>query len=289
VKRASLLWRAPADREVMQIVRSRGLGDEVVRSSRIRLGEPVAGLVAQQCEPLLVGDITRHAEFGGARRGGYSSLSFVSVPILSAGQAVGVLNATEKEDGAAFSERDLSVLVGFAAHIRECAESEEREALAREQARTDPLTGLLNRRALEEQLEQEIARAKRTGRTSCLLMIDLDEFKAVNDTYGHSFGDRVLVEIGGIFKNEVRPYDLVFRQGGDEFAVLVPGASLAVAGQIARRIQRAVANAEWNGGTVTRPIGMSVGITCLPGESATVAQALARADAALYANKGGER
>jgi signal transduction protein with GAF and PtsI domain len=134
LRRASLLWRASADREVMRIIRARGLDHEVVHNSRIRLGEPIGGLVAQQCEPLLVGDITRHAEFAGARRSGYSSLSFASVPILSDGQAVGVLNATEKEeDEAPFSERDLAVLVGFAAHIRECAESEEREALAREQ------------------------------------------------------------------------------------------------------------------------------------------------------------
>jgi diguanylate cyclase (GGDEF)-like protein len=108
-------------------------------------------------------------------------------------------------------------------------------------ATTDPLTGVYNKRFFHEVLNREAARSKRHRTTLSLLMIDVDSFKAVNDTYGHIVGDKLLVQIGQILNECVRATDLVFRCGGDEFGVILPGTSsegaLHVAEKILERVQ----------------------------------------------------
>ena len=101
-------------------------------------------------------------------------------------------------------------------------------------ARRDELTGVGNYRSLHERLAEEIARHRRHGREFALVLLDLDGFKAVNERFGHLEGDRLLAEIGGALRNEVRAEDAVFRQGGDEFAVIVPEANAEEAEEVRR-------------------------------------------------------
>jgi len=115
-----------------------------------------------------------------------------------------------------------------------------REAL-REQATHDPLTGLWNRYALLDALEREHSRAVREGTPLAVIMVDLDHFKRVNDTYGHQAGDAVLREAAGRMQAGVRSYDLVGRYGGEEFLIVLPGTSGANAVQLAERLRAAVA------------------------------------------------
>jgi len=154
---------------------------------------------------------------------------------------------------------------------------------------TDPLTGLANRRRLMERGAEEIARARRFNHPLCVLMIDLDHFKALNDTHGHAAGDRALKQVAESSLAVLRDIDLVARSGGEEFAVLLPETSLAKGIEVADRLRQAVAGLEimGTGGTVT--ISASIGVAELGIADETIDQVLARADRALYDAKAAGR
>ena len=116
----------------------------------------------------------------------------------------------------------------------------EREEAARRQARVDALTGLGNRRALEEMLDAEVARAERTGHPLSLVTADVDDFKHFNDAHGHREGDRILREVAAALRRAVRRPDACFRWGGDEFAIVLPETRAAGAIRVCRRLEAAV-------------------------------------------------
>jgi len=160
-----------------------------------------------------------------------------------------------------------------------------RETL-REQASTDPLTGLANRRTILEVLDRELARCRRSGGVCSVAMVDLDHFKAVNDTYGHSAGDAVLRQAASTMRATLRPYDLLGRYGGEEFVVVLPGCDAAGAGAAAERLRAsmaatAIAVAEVSL-RVTCSLGVAVGATENSWERDRL---LSTADAALYRAK----
>jgi diguanylate cyclase (GGDEF)-like protein len=147
----------------------------------------------------------------------------------------------------------------------------------------DPLTGLFNRRSLEEMLNRTVARAKR-GVVSALLYMDLDNFKEVNDTVGHAAGDEVLKILGGLLKAELRTEDVIFRVGGDEFAVLFEGIDGERSLTAAQRLRVAVeAHPLEAAGRVFR-LGLSIGLIEIDGTLATEVL-LSQADAAMYRAK----
>jgi len=149
-------------------------------------------------------------------------------------------------------------------------------------ARTDGLTGFLNRRALEEKLSEEFRRAERHGDPMALLMMDLDHFKAINDRRGHPFGDRVLRMVADRIGEAVRDIDLCARYGGEEFAVVLPRTAPSGALTVAERIWSTVGDADFEGERLT----LSVGTACLPAPfQASPEQLLREADEALYCAK----
>jgi diguanylate cyclase (GGDEF)-like protein len=154
------------------------------------------------------------------------------------------------------------------------------------QATTDSLTGLANRWAFDEELALEWRRAERVGDPLALILADIDNFKAVNDRYGHQVGDQVLRKVGEILSANVRQVDLAARYGGEEFAVIVPETDLPGAIQLADRLRVWLANEEielpdGNRITVTSSFGVAV-----KGELPRAEELVARADEALYAAKG---
>jgi diguanylate cyclase (GGDEF)-like protein len=155
-------------------------------------------------------------------------------------------------------------------------------------ARTDGLTGLANRRMLEETLPREAARANRLKESLSAIFVDIDQFKSINDQFGHKAGDLVLAQIGNIFRKQLREYALSARFGGDEFVLLLPGTNKVGAIVIAERIRekvQAMAVPEY-----PRQVAVSMGIaTLVAGESGD--ELVARADEALYRAKarGGNR
>jgi diguanylate cyclase (GGDEF)-like protein len=163
--------------------------------------------------------------------------------------------------------------------------------LTSEQAVTDELTGLSNQRRFRELLGNEVARATRFGHPLSLLMLDIDDFKAVNDNYGHLQGDDVLAAVAATIAAEVREVDEPARYGGEEFAVVLPETDPPGAAELAERIRSAIAAAgvavRSGGGTVS--VTASVGVSGLGGEAGDAEGLVAAADAALYeAKKGGK-
>jgi two-component system, cell cycle response regulator len=159
----------------------------------------------------------------------------------------------------------------------------------RSRARTDELTGLLNRRGILERLEREVSLVHRAGAVAVAIM-DIDRFKTVNDTHGHAVGDQVLMEVAARMKAELRAYDDIGRYGGEEFAILLPNCGAADAQKVAERVRRAVCASpvETSAGAVT--VSVSAGVASASTSCRLSPQdVIALADAALYKAKDGGR
>ena len=152
-------------------------------------------------------------------------------------------------------------------------------------SRHDSLTDLLNRRAMEESLLSERLRHQRTGRPYSVLLVDVDHFKRVNDTYGHAAGDAVLVTLSALLRRVARNVDLVARMGGEEFCLLLPDTSVAGALQAAERLRMAIERrpVRWQGASMA--VTASVGVAEVRHGDETVESLLERADRALYRAK----
>jgi two-component system cell cycle response regulator len=157
-------------------------------------------------------------------------------------------------------------------------------------SKVDALTGACNRKHFEERLEVELGSAQRRHATLSLLMVDLDHFKLVNDRYGHPAGDAVLQHVSSLVKQRLRSGDLLARVGGEEFAVILPGADLRTAGRIGERVRVSIATKPVFFADQHIPVSISVGcasLTCC--QATSVAELVAIADRRLYAAKHGGR
>jgi diguanylate cyclase (GGDEF)-like protein len=153
-------------------------------------------------------------------------------------------------------------------------------------ARRDELTGVGNYRCLHERLAEEIGRHGRRGREFALVLVDLDGFKAINERYGHLEGDCLLTEVGRALIDEVRGEDSVFRQGGDEFAVIVAETDAEEAVEVATRVRERISRRGF-GSDDERPLGGATGIAIYPGDGRTAEELLSFADRDLFAAKRG--
>lgn len=158
-----------------------------------------------------------------------------------------------------------------------------------QQVRHDPMTGLANRRFLDEVLPRELARATREGYPVCFVMLDLDHFKLVNDTHGHAYGDIVLVTVAGILTRSARETDFVFRLGGEEFLMVMPQLPLETARQKIEAIRKNIESTAVAHQGVEVHITVSAGIAEFPTHATGIEDLIRRADVALYQSKHGGR
>lgn len=212
--------------------------------------------------------------------------TYLCIPILAQGETLGILHVQATDEAPSLADSELSLKTTFAGHVGlSVANIRLREAL-RNQSIKDPLTGLYNRRYLEEILQRETRRAVRAGYSVGALMLDLDHFKKFNDTYGHDAGDTVLRETASLLIKSVRAEDVVCRFGGEEFIVILPMADLKTSQARAERIRSrlrelAVVHQGQSLGTIT----VSVGVAALPEHGTSPKELLEAADAALYRAK----
>ncbi len=207
--------------------------------------------------------------------------SGLAVPLTLDARAIGTLAVFSRDASRRFSDGEVRELEELGRRASPAIENARRFREARHQADLDALTGLHNRRYFHETLQRECARATRYDRDLALVVLDVDDFKAINDRIGHLAGDSVLASVAERLREAVRSADIACRVGGDEFGIILPESTLADADQLYRRIQHAVANAP--AGPVGR-VSMSAGIAQL-GRGDDAAAFFQRADDALYRAK----
>ena len=195
-------------------------------------------------------------------------------PILRNEETIGVLVVGWDHVISAVERQAISSIRMLAAETAMMIERADLLARLEESARTDDLTGLLNRRAWEEQLPREMARARRAAHPLCVAMLDLDFFKAYNDERGHQAGDRLLKQSTAAWGDELRASDILARYGGEEFTVALPGCTLADAKSIVERLR----------GSMPAGQTVSAGVACWNGRE-SAEELVGRADAALYEAK----
>jgi diguanylate cyclase (GGDEF)-like protein len=156
-------------------------------------------------------------------------------------------------------------------------------AEAESNALTDPLTGLPNARSISLRFEEEAARARRMEKSFKVVMLDLDDFKIVNDSFGHKIGDRVLREVAGIIQKQLREYDFLARYAGDEFVAFIQDVSHEQLQEMCNRIEAAVCKFSLSVGQNQRAgVGISIGTACFSEDGDTMDQLLIAADNAMY-------
>ncbi len=217
-----------------------------------------------------------------------SAPPYLCVPLFAQGAALGMLHlrrvkGSNRSENASSMESDLSLATAVAEETsRALANLKARDTL-HEQSIRDPLTGLYNRRFLEEFLLRELARAERKKHSLSIITLDIDHFKRINDTLGHGAGDIVLRRVGLLLQGFVRQSDIACRVGGEEFSVLLPEASMQIATQRAEEIRKAVQELQLKyEDHDLSGITISLGVAVFPDHGTTEEALIRAADQALY-------
>ncbi len=254
-------------------------------------GSGVLGGIFVSKDSLLVTDIGVAAGGRPSRRR-YRTPSFVAVPLVVGDQAIGVLSFADRSDGSPFDEADLATVQALAppaALALACERLTRRKRQLEYAVGVDPLTELFNPRYFDARLREETERARRYKLDLTLLSIDVDDFKSLNDTYGHLAGDAILRGVAHVLRRSVRAFDLCIRCGGDEFAILAPGSGASDAARSAERIRQQVQNYRT---TAAPPVPADLYVTvsiggAVLGPNASSREFRAAADRALYEAKAG--
>jgi diguanylate cyclase (GGDEF)-like protein len=273
-----VVWECLGDGE-LAVALVDGDDEEAMRSLRIRFGEGLTGKAALERRAVASNDA--HVDPAAGLVPGTQSTpeAIVCMPLLARDRLLGVLSLYRRGASRAFAPEEIDLVADFAAVAALALDNARTRCELERLATTDELTGLPNRRHFQSELEREIATASRYGAPLSLLLLDLDNFKAINDTYGHGTGDRTLAVVAKEIQQCLRAPDLVARLGGDEFAVLLPQTDRIAAESLVERLQTTVREA------VTAPltISVSIGISTLTGGDA--ADLLEDADRFLYEAK----
>jgi diguanylate cyclase (GGDEF)-like protein len=282
-KGSLMLYDIESDRLYIRVLA--GLGDtdyqDKVNNNEIKCrsfkpGEGIAGRVYSTSMPMIVNNIREDSLFIESETSFVRSIA--CIPMVVYNDVIGVINVTNKKNGKEFVNQDLKMLNAVA----DQAAAAVNKAQLWDMAVTDSLTGLYVRRYFLIKLNEEIHRAERFDKIISVIMADLDNFKDINDTYGHAAGDRALEAISHFLQKNIRDVDTIARYGGEEFVMLIPDADQDAAFSLAERLREELAKVRLEN---MPPITVSFGIASFPVDGQNVEDLIKKADAAMYAAK----
>ena len=252
--------------------------------SLVKVGEGPTGEVLQNSRPSENADASLDFEFSNIALGEqYKAMA--SVPLIADEGLIGAISIYSSEISH-YQDEHVRLLETVSRIAADAICKSLEHAVTENYALTDPMTGLPNARSLQMQFEKEVKRAGRNEGSFQLLVLDLDGFKSVNDTHGHKIGDKMLKEIGGVIKHELREYDFLARYGGDEFIAIVPDTDSTDVLELVRRIEDAVQSFSLViGDAHLARVGVSIGTACYPIHGETFDQIVTSADKAMYLTK----
>jgi diguanylate cyclase (GGDEF)-like protein len=269
-----------------------GKASQALKDVRVKVGQGIAGWVAQNGEAVVVTDTSKDTRFFGKvdEKTKMETQSIVAVPVKFRDTCLGVIELINCIGPDGFDPRDLKLLEALSDFAAIALENARHVKRIHELTITDDCTSLYNARHMGFILETEIYRSQRYNYEFSLVFIDLDHFKQVNDTHGHLVGSRLLAEIGNALKGHCRLIDFAFRYGGDEFVILLPQTSKENALNVARRLHKLIRGTTWldNAGLQVR-VTPSVGVASYPVDSRTKEGLLHLADEAMYLVKNTNR
>lgn len=280
-ERASLLVRSEKSNSLYA---KAAIGSAADLKATADLGLRIARETLDRGNPLVISDMIAAGISVAPNDWRYKTLSFISFPILIGERRIAVMNFTDRASGDAFGERDLELLQTIGPQIAVAIDRtalKDRAGEFEQLSVTDSLTGLLNRRYLDERLHEEMTRARRHSSAITLMMIDVDNFKSYNDSFGHPAGDLALKMVSTALKDTLRADDIAARFGGEEFAILLPRTNAEEAAAIAERIRLRVEHTAFP----NRRITISIGIASQSNDFDTSKDWITAADMALYEAK----
>jgi diguanylate cyclase (GGDEF)-like protein len=273
LKFGASLWADREDGKIWKNVRPEGLTATVARTGEV----------------LVVEDVVSHPLYKDSHwvKNGWKG-SIIGMPLKSGVETVGVMNIAYRKRQE-FSKDQLRVLGLLSDQAALAIVNTRLHEIVKRQAVTDQLTGLSNRRAFDERLDGEIRRSSRYNHNFALMMIDVDNFKRVNDTYGHLIGDRVLQTVAHKLENSTRDTDFVARYGGDEFALILPETTHEQARMLGDKIKKIISrqpfNFQVNEEIVQLPLSLSIGVAGYPFHALKSEALIEVADNELYKDK----
>ncbi len=259
-----------------------GSAADSLRGRTLPRGKGIAGWIAENAQAVIVSDVSNDPRFDTEMDhvADFETRSIIGVPLVTRDEVFGVIELVNRLDGERFSALDLKVLTTIADFAAIAIERSYYVRILKRYAMTDPLTNVYNRRVFSRQLARESDRVKRRGSNFALLIVDVDDFKSINDQYGHIAGDEVLKRVASTLVAEVRSVDIVARYGGDEFVVLMPDSTIDDAEHVRKRILSAIKSAR-----MEEPVPFSLSIGLDEAGPDTVTDVVERVDAAMYREK----
>ena len=255
-----VIYRADEERRILNPVVARDPYAEQIMDSPSEFGHGITGWAVDHREPVLSNQAHLDPRVRFIPGCPIDPEALISVPLIGRDSVKGVLNVYRVGEEARFSDEEFELACRFGDAAALAISNAEARVALEHQAQTDPLTGMYNHRFFHERLRAELIRAGRSRDSVAVVMVDLDDFKQVNDIHGHAMGDQVLIMVAQILKSSVRGSDIACRLGGEEFGIIMPSSDGGDALGLATRISQRVALTDFDpAGNLTLSIGVAQG------------------------------
>lgn len=272
----------------LSIKAAKGINQKVFEFVKVSEDEGISGEIFSTGKPVVVSNIEKDIRFARSKKPRYNSKSFMSIPVKIKDKVVGIINLADKNDGTSFNSADMAAvdsLIYYASIALERFYFVKNTDELKKKSIADPLTGLLNKRFFLERLTEEVERSKRHKLDLSLMVIDIDDFSNINNTFGKKTGDNVIVRVSKITSNTLRNIDVISRYDGGRFIVLLPQTKKEDANDIAQRLCKKINNQELVQGKHVISFTASIGLTSLPENAHSFEEMIEQTDAALYLAK----